>query len=114
MTIAIGIGYSNADFKGAVVGGLVGLIVCLIVLSALLWTFNYTESGKRAMKTQHSELNGGIEREVKVYDINGDLIAEYKGKFDIDHDDEQIIFDDENGKRHIIYYRTATVVIDEK
>lgn len=114
MAIAIGMGYSNADLNGAVVGGLVGLIVCSILLGALLWKFNYTESGKRAMKTQRSELLGGIERSVRVYDVQGDLITEYEGKFDIDYDAERIIFDDENGKRHIIYFSTATVVIDEQ
>jgi len=42
------------------------------------------------------------------------MIKTYDGKFDIDHDDNRIIFDDEQGKRHVIYYPTGTVVVDEK
>lgn len=29
------------------------------------------------------------------------------------YDSERIIFDDETGKRHIIYFITSTVIIDE-
>ena len=58
-------------------------------------------------------MNGGIKRKVAVYDIEGDIIAEYQGSFDIEYDDDRILFDDENGLRHIIYYPTGTVVIDE-
>ena len=48
-----------------------------------------------------------------MYDMNGGLIQEYSGKFDIDYDDDRIIFDDENNKRHVIYYPTGTIIIDE-
>ena len=58
-------------------------------------------------------INKGIDRTVKVYDVNGKLIQEYDGKFDIEYDDDRIVFDDENNKRHIIYYPTGTIIIDE-
>ena len=48
-----------------------------------------------------------------VYDMDGDIIKEYEGKFDIEYDDDRILFDDENNLRHIIYYPTGTVIIDE-
>jgi hypothetical protein len=51
---------------------------------------------------------------VKVYDIDGELLAEYTGKFDIETDHSTyILWDDEMGKRHIIYFTTATIIIDE-
>lgn len=118
--VAMGIGLCYAEAKGkskvkfSLIGSLVGLTICGAIFGVLFWRFHFTESGKRAMKTQRSELTGGIERIVRVYDVEGDLIAEYEGKFDIEYDAERIVFDDENGKRHIIYYKTATVVIDEK
>lgn len=114
--IGLAAGNSLGDGKAAptVVGTLCGMIVSAILLGFLLWYFGSTEKGKRAMKTQESNLNGGIERTVKVYDINGEIVAEYEGKFDVDHNQSRIIFDDENGKRHIIYYNMATVIIDEK
>ena len=78
-----------------------------------IWYYNGTEAGKRALKTQESNFNGGIKRRVTVYDVEGDMIAEYEGKFDIEYDDDRILFDDEQGLRHIIYYPTGNVIIDE-
>lgn len=109
-----GVSLGDGGAGPAVVGTLCGVIVSAILLGFMLWYFGSTETGKRAMKSQESEFNGGIEQTVKVYDVKGDIIAEYEGKFDIDSNENRIIFDDENGKRHIIYYKTATVVIDEK
>ena len=112
--LSAGVTLSDGRAVGAIVGTLCGMIVSAILLGFMLWYFGNTENGKRAMKTQESNFNGGIERTVKVYDIKGEIIAEYEGKFDVDYNESRIIFDDENGKRHIIYYKTATVVIDEK
>lgn len=90
------------------------LILSAIICFGMLWYYNNTQSGKRAFKSQESNFGDGIERTVKVYDVNGQLITEYDGKFDITYDDDRILFDDENGKRHVIYYPTGTVVIDER
>lgn len=57
--------------------------------------------------------NGGTERTVEVYDATGNLLKTYRGKFDIDYDDSRIIFDDEENRRHVIYYPTGTVIVDE-
>ena len=45
--------------------------------------------------------------------MDGDVLAHYKGKFDVEYSDERILFDDENGQRHIIYFKSGTVVVDE-
>lgn len=89
------------------------ILLIIALLIGMLAYYRNTESGKRAMKSWKSELNEGIKRTVRVYDMEGDLIQEYSGKFDIDYDDDRIIFDDQNGKRHVIYYPTGTVIIDE-
>ncbi len=90
-------------------------IILVIGLYAVLnWYYSKTASGLRAMKSQKSNFTNGIEREVTVYDVNGKVIKRYDGRFDVDYDDDRIIFDDENGKRHVIYYPTGTVIIDEK
>ena len=95
-------------------GCVVGAFICIIIMIVMIWYFNSTATGRRAFKSQESNFSNGIERVVRVYDINGQLIAEYDGKFDITYDNDRILFDDENGKRHIIYYPTGTVTIDEK
>jgi hypothetical protein len=113
MGLSAGVTLGDGKAAPAVAGTLCGMIVSAILLGFMLWYFGGTEKGKRAMKPQESNFNGGIERTVKVYDIKGEIIAEYEGKFDVDYNESRIIFDDENGKRHIIYYNTATAVIDE-
>lgn len=85
----------------------------LIIILALMLYFNISESGKRDIKSIKSDLGGGITRVVTVYDVEGDVIAEYKGKFDVEYNDNRILFDDENGLRHIIYYSTGNIIIDE-
>ena len=52
-------------------------------------------------------------RTVRIYDVNGELISEYAGYFDVTYDDNRIIFDDENDQRHQIFVGTGTVEIDE-
>lgn len=116
LSIGGAIAYSLIYAEKIAAGIIVTIIsIGLVVGSVLLgnWYFKNTESGKRAIKTQESNFNKGIEREVKVYDVNGELIKEYRGKFDVDYDSNRIIFDDENNKRHVIYYTTGTVIIDE-
>lgn len=98
--------------------GALGVVAVGMALIAGIWVFGNwwytsTEEGKRALKTQNSNFNGGITREVMVYDMDGDLLAEYKGRFDIEYSDERIMFDDENGQRHIIYFKSGTVVVNE-
>lgn len=98
-------------------GKILGIIVCIAIAVGIWvagWFYcTHTERGKRALKTQQSNLNGGIERRVLVYDVSGNVIADYQGKFDITYNNDRILFDDEKGLRHIIYYPTGTVIIDE-
>ena len=77
------------------------------------WYYSHTESGKRAIKTQDSNIHGGIEREIIVYDMEGDEIERFRGRFDVDYGDERIMFDDENGSRHVIYFKSGTVIVNE-
>ena len=104
---------ASEDAKGAVIGGLIGIIISILLLVGMLWYYNNTADGARALKSQESNFNMGINRKVTVYDMEGDVIQEYEGKFDVEYDDDRILFDDEKGLRHVIYYPTGTVIIDE-
>ena len=76
----------------------------------------HTESGKRALKSWDSEKSGGLNRTVTVYDMQGDEIAKYQGKFDVEESQNEGVVKikfDVDGKRHIIYAQTGTVLIDE-
>lgn len=102
-------------------GNPTGVVVTLIIAGAIIagmwvggsWYYKNTESGKRALKTQDSNFHGGIEREIIVYDMEGDEIERFRGKFDVDYGDERIMFDDENGNRHVIYFKSGTVIVNE-
>lgn len=81
-------------FIAAGIGGVAGALAC--------------------RKSEKKYRNGGIKRAITVYDVNGEIIRQYSGKCDVTYNSERIKFDDENGKRHIIYYTTGTVIIDEE
>lgn len=99
---------------GAVAISISGAVLILILLAGMLFYYNNTASGKRAFKTQDSNLNDGLYRGIYVYSMNGELIEEYHGKFDVDYDESRLVFDDEEGLRHVVYYTTGTVVINEE
>lgn len=111
----IGIGLAITGDARCFVSILATIPICSCILFAMHWWYGNTESGKRAIKTQESNFDGGIRRHVSVYDAVGNLIQEWDGKFDVDFDgDEQrILFDDENGRRHLVYFKTGTVVVEE-
>ena len=54
------------------------------------------------MKTVSSDVNGGLERTVTLYDNTGKEIKSWHGKFDIESNDQEFFFDDSQGKRVII------------
>lgn len=86
------------------------LTVVAIILSSILLTS--CESYSRLQKSINSDINGGLNRTVSVYDYSGKLIKTYEGKVDIGGSPErgEILFD-LNGKRTII--SGGIVIIDE-
>lgn len=102
------------EFCRPTLGAFVAIILVAVLWTGLFWYYNNTASGARAIKDQQSEFNNGIERHIVVKDYSGGIIAEYEGKMDIETDNETyVLFDDEEGKRHIIYNTTGFILIDE-
>ena len=79
-------------------------IVCALatigLLIGMLWYFGNTASGQRAMVDQQSDLGNGLNRIVRVYTANGDIIAEFEGKIDIEGNDGAYVLFDYEGKRY--------------
>lgn len=94
-------------------GLIIASVLLLVLLGGASWYLNATEPGQRLQKSWQSETGDGLQRTITVYDVQGDIIKTYTGKFDVDYDANRIIFDDGHGKRHMIYYTTGTVTIDE-
>lgn len=78
------------------------LIVVVVVSSC--------ESCKRDLRTIRSEFTGGLDRECVVYSYDGEVLAEYSGRFDLVFQETSVFFD-VNGKRTIIV--GGTIVCDE-
>ena len=87
--------------KILIVGGMLVLILGMISC----------ESWSRSIKSFKSDVGGGLERTVTVYDYNGNEIKKYEGKFDIQESESKVMFD-VNGKRVQIY--NAVVISEEK
>lgn len=105
---------SDGNRISTALAAVVGTVVLTAAIAAFNWYPHNTESGKRMIKSWESETSGGIERTIAVYDITGKLLKTYEGKFDVQYESDRLVFDDEDGKRHIIYYAVSTVFIDEK
>lgn len=87
------------------------LILTIAILTSLF--ISGCESCSRNMKTINSDLTGGLNRRIEVYDYNGKLIKTYEGRVDIGGSPEgsgEILFD-LDGKRTII--NGGIVIIDE-
>ncbi len=60
-------------------------------------------SWNRELKSFTSDLEGGLNRTVTVYDYNGNEIKHWTGKFDISESENEVFFDNADGKRIIIH-----------
>ena len=70
-----------------------------------------TSTAQRTLKSVSSDFGGGLDRTVTVYDYNGNEIRSWTGKFDVSESENEVYFDDENGKRIIIH---GGIVINEE
>ena len=85
--------------------------ICLFVTTALIvgllagmmWYYNNTASGKRAMVDQKSDLANGMNRTITVYTADGKIIAQYTGRIDIEGNDGGYVLFDFDGKRYTYY-----------
>lgn len=117
-TIAVGYyAWENGDsvFLRCLVAILITAVLIGGTVGVGLWYCNCTADGARAMKDQESNLNNGLMREIIITAEDGREIFYYKGKCDIETDkSDYILFEDENGYRHIIYKGALdTIIVNE-
>lgn len=58
--------------------------------------------------------NESTKQTITVYNADGNTIKQYKSCLDVEGDDYSIIFNDENGRGHEIYYSIGIVIVDEE
>lgn len=92
---------------GFAVGICVIVFIVIIGVVALLGT----STAQRTLKSVSSDFGGGLDRTVTVYDYNGNEIRSWTGKFDVSESENEVYFDNEDGKRVIIH---GGIVINEE
>lgn len=117
LLVIIGVIVAFSDLGKFRILAVVAEIIIMVLITGGCFAYRTgTESGKRGLKSWKSETSGGLNRTVTVYDIKGKEIAKYTGRFDVEEDMLEGVIKvkfDNNGKRHIIYAQTGTVLIDE-
>ncbi len=87
------------------------LIVFMLCTMFLLGTG--CASCERGLKSCNSDLNGGLYRTLNVYSLDGQLLATYEGKIDIDDNaNSNSIMFELDGKRYV-YYNAIIEVIEK-
>ena len=86
----------------------VGLIIGAMLIGVTL--FAGSSSVKRDIKSVTSDLGGGLERTVTLYDYTGKEIERWTGKFDVSESENEVYFD-VDGKRVIIH---GGIVVNEE
>ena len=81
----------------------ISIILSTVLLLGMRWYYTSTASGKRALTDEYSELNDGLERIVTVYTADGDIIAQYEGRIDIEGNDGGYVLFDFEGRRYTYY-----------
>lgn len=94
---------------------LVAMLITVGFFCLRTWNLNNTATGARIVKDVESEYLNGINREITITAEDGREIFHYEGKCDIETDNyEYILFEDEEGLRHIIYKGALdTMIISE-
>lgn len=95
--------------------GITTVVTSLCIVGSILfglWYFNCTASGSRYMVDTKSELMNGLDRTVTVYTANGDVIAQYKGRIDLQATEGGYVKFDFEGKRYIYYNCFVETIAD--
>lgn len=121
--IALGVNSEYHPVINTIIGSVISLVILIGLAFGLNWYNTSTASGKRSYKDFKSEINDGIYREITITNDDGKVIYDYTGKCDIEEQENddgsadlrKLKFENEQGKRVIIYYGiTDTVKIIEK
>lgn len=110
LSIAIGISCELDSTSGKALAIIVGIVLVAAIGAGMHWYYNGTAKGQRALKSQESNLDGGLSRTVTVYSYSGDEIASWSGKFDVTENDQETYFDID-GRRIIIQ---GGIIINEE
>ena len=87
------------------------IILTMVIFIATLLIGGGCASCERKFKSCESDMSGGLNRIVIVYDMNGNEMARYEGKIDLATEDGCVQFE-YKGKR-IIWYNAIVSIIEK-
>lgn len=89
------------------------IVILAAIITIVATALSGCESASLEIKTAQSDLTGGLDRVITVYDNTGNVLKSYEGKTDIEDGEYsgKVLFD-LNGKRIVIY--NAIVIAEEK
>lgn len=87
-------------------------IMTVLLAAALLVSSTGCATWQRAKINFRSEFNNGLDRVIRVYTADGELMAEYEGKIDISANDGGYVKFDFDGKRYIYYNCFVETIAD--
>lgn len=90
---------------------LIGMAI-LGCIAAILVSGASCSSCDRAVKDMDSDISGGFNRVINVYNADGKIIKTYKGKVDMESNDSGVAKFELNGKRYM-YYNCFVEVIEQ-
>lgn len=90
----------------AFVAALIVSVLAIVTVCGLAGCSTFS----RNVKSATSDINGGLNRTVTLYDNTGNEIKSWRGKIDLESNDQEVFFD-LNGKRVIIQ---GGVVVSEE
>lgn len=100
----------SSKTKSTITHVIVG-VVTIAIIGFIVFAVSNTASCSRMIKDAHSDVTGGIDRTVTLYDYDGNEIQSWDGKIDVERDENGVKFD-LDGKRTIIV--NGIVVVQEK
>lgn len=103
LCFGIGGAYLIENIPGKIISVVVAILLILGLFFGMRWYFQNTASGQRALTDQKSDLDNGLERTVTIYTADGEIIAQYTGKIDIEGNDGGYVLFDYEGKRYTYY-----------
>ena len=95
--------YLIENIPGKIISVVAAILLILGLFFGMRWYFQNTASGQRALTDQKSNLGNGLERTVTIYTADGEIIAQYTGKIDIEGNDGGYVLFDYEGKRYTYY-----------
>lgn len=98
--------------RTAGIAAVLAIIVVLVAIGLSRHNGN-TAAGARVYKDYQSNLSNGVERKLSIVANDGSIVFEHEGKFDVEMNDDYVVYD-ENGLRTIIYksYTTSIIIIE--